>query len=57
MRNKKYIVYLGYGCRGFPYGLAEIQRIILISKSQIEVGNSVTVISSKGMHKMADHSE
>jgi glycosyltransferase involved in cell wall biosynthesis len=55
MRNKKYIVYLGFGCRGFPYGLAEIQKIILISKSQIEVGNSVTVISTKGMHRMADH--
>jgi glycosyltransferase involved in cell wall biosynthesis len=55
MKTKKYIVYVGFGCRGFPYGLAEIQRIILISKSQVEIGNSVTVISTKGMYKMADH--
>jgi len=57
MINKKYIVYLGFGCRGFPYGLAEIQKIILISKSLIEAGNSVTVINSKGLLNKTDHPE
>jgi glycosyltransferase involved in cell wall biosynthesis len=55
MTNRKSIVYLG--CSGFPYGLAEIQKIILISKSLILTGNSVTVIITQGTHSKADHPE
>lgn len=44
--KKKYIVYLGY--TSFPIGLAEVQKIILISKSLIISGNRVTVISRNG---------
>jgi glycosyltransferase involved in cell wall biosynthesis len=55
MANRKSIVYLGNS--GFPYGLAEIQKIIFISKSLIETGNSVTVINTKGTHDQADHPE
>ena len=55
MGNKKYFVYLG--CSGFPYGLAEIQKMILISKSLIATGNSVTVINTQGIHNKADHPE
>ena len=57
MISKKYVVYLGFGCRGFPYGLAEIQKIILISKSLVEAGNSVTVINSKGVLNRTGHPE
>jgi glycosyltransferase involved in cell wall biosynthesis len=53
MKRKKYIVYLG--CSGFPYGLAEIQKMILISKSLIETGNSVIVMNTQGNHSKADH--
>jgi glycosyltransferase involved in cell wall biosynthesis len=49
MNKKKNIVYLG--CSGFPYGLAEIQKIILISKSLIAKGNDVTVVCKNGVHK------
>lgn len=55
MTDKKHIVYLG--CSGFPYGLAEIQRMILISKSQVMVGNSVTVFCRRGMHKTTNFPE
>ncbi len=51
MSNKKNIVYLG--CSGFPRGLAEIQKIILISKCLISQGNSVTVICKRGLHDKA----
>lgn len=50
--SKKNIVYLG--CSGFPHGLAEIQKIILISKGQIKTGNTVTVICKRGMHNKED---
>lgn len=55
MTRKKYIVYLGSS--GFPYGMAEIQKIILISKSLILKDNHVTVISKKGVHDPKDHSD
>ncbi|MDN5205410.1 glycosyltransferase [Fulvivirgaceae bacterium BMA10] len=42
------VVYLGSD--GFPVGLAEIQKIKLVSKSLIEVGGSVTVISRNAVH-------
>lgn len=49
MKNDKlFLVWLGES--GFPYGLAGIQRSILISKSLVEVGTNVTVISRKGVH-------
>lgn len=47
MFNKKHIVYLGSS--GFPYGLAEIQKIILISKSLILAGNDVTIICNSAV--------
>ncbi|MEP6950543.1 MAG: glycosyltransferase [Ginsengibacter sp.] len=53
MANKKYVVFLG--CPGFPYGLAEIQKIILISKSLLLTGNHVTVVGNKGSHYKANH--
>src|SRR6187431_544959 len=53
MIDKKHVVYLG--CPGFPYGLAEIQKIILISKSLILTGNNVTVVGKKGLHRQKDH--
>lgn len=52
MNKKKNIVYLG--CSGFPYGLAEIQKIILISKGLVKTGNTVTVICKRGMHNVED---
>lgn len=55
MSNKKSIVFLGFN--HFPHGLAEVQKIILISKSLILSGNSVTVICRNGYHNMADHPE
>lgn len=46
--NKKlHVVYLGE--TGFPFGLAAIQKMILISKSLINEGAKVTVINRKGI--------
>lgn len=53
MSNKKHIVYLG--CSGFPYGMAEVQKIILISKGLIDSGNTVTVICRRGLHSVSTH--
>ncbi|MEO9210923.1 MAG: hypothetical protein ABI208_07485, partial [Ginsengibacter sp.] len=53
INKKKYIAYLG--CPGFPYGLAEMQKAILISKCLILTGNRVTVISNKGFHNYKEH--
>ena len=53
MNHKKYVVYLG--CTGFPYGLAEMEKLILISKGLVAVGHNVTVISNKGDHKKHDY--
>ena len=55
MANKKHFVYLGSS--GFPYGLAEIKRLTLISKSLVIAGNSVTVICEKGTHNYESHSD
>ncbi len=49
--EKKSIVYLG--CATFPYGLAEMQKIILISKSLVYTGNEVTVLGKNGIHDKA----
>ncbi len=47
--NKKlHVIYLGEV--GFPYGLASIQKMILISKALISEGAKVTVISRKGIY-------
>ncbi len=48
MDKKKSIVYLGFA--EFPYGLAEVQKIILISKSLLLCGNEVRVICRNGTH-------
>jgi glycosyltransferase involved in cell wall biosynthesis len=53
MKTEKHIVYLGN--YGFPYGFAEIQKIILISKGLIIAGDSVTVISARGLHTQSDY--
>lgn len=50
MIEKKNIVYLGSS--GFPYGLAEIQKIILISRGVVLKGNNVTVICKRWMYEM-----
>jgi glycosyltransferase involved in cell wall biosynthesis len=55
MENRKCIVFLGFS--GFPYGLAEVQKIILISKSLILTGNTVTVICKNGYHNRSDRPE
>lgn len=51
--EKKYFVFLGSS--GFPYGLAAIQKIILISKSLTLFNNSVTVICNKGIHSQNNY--
>ncbi len=53
MSNKKNIIFLG--CSGFPNGLAEIQKIILISKSVIMKDNNVTVICKRGVNDKNIH--
>lgn len=51
----KHIVYLG--CPGFPYGMAEMEKLILISKGLVAAGQYVTVISNKGDHDRNDHAD
>lgn len=53
--SKKSIVYLGYS--SFPYGLAEVQKIILISKGLILADNRVTVICRNGIHNKSQRPE
>lgn len=53
--SKKSIVYLGYS--SFPFGLAEVQKIILISKGLILSDNTVTVICRNGIHNKSQHPE
>ena len=48
MNRQKSIVYLGYS--RFPVGFAEVQKMILISKSLMTAGNKVTVICRNGTH-------
>ncbi len=55
MKKEKYVAYLGY--HSFPYGLAEVQKIILISKALILENYNVTVICRNGTHKKSQHSE
>ena len=55
MKNKKSIVFVGFN--GFPHGFAEVQKIILISKSLIVTGNNVTVLCRNGFHNQAEHPE
>ncbi len=50
MKNHKAFVFLGYPT--FPYGFAEVQKIILISKSLLLSGNEVTVISRNGYEEI-----
>lgn len=52
MSNKKHVFYLG--SLGFPYGLAEVQKIILISNCLQLKGNEVTVLCRKGTHNKTD---
>ena len=42
------ILYLGYS--GFPYGYAELQKIILISKALVSEGAIVTILGNRGYH-------
>ena len=39
-----------FGNNKFPYGLAEVQKMKLISKSLVNANTDVTVINRKGMH-------
>jgi glycosyltransferase involved in cell wall biosynthesis len=52
--QKKSIVFLGFS--DFPYGLAEAQKIILISKSLLLSGNNVTVICRNGSYLIEEKS-
>jgi glycosyltransferase involved in cell wall biosynthesis len=47
-KNKINLLYLGFS--GFPYGFAEFQKILLISKALVNEGASVTVIGSHSIH-------
>ncbi|MBS1928126.1 MAG: glycosyltransferase [Bacteroidetes bacterium] len=53
MKNKFHIVYLG--CSGFPFGMAEVQKMILISKGLVKRGNDVNIISNWTMFKEGEH--
>jgi glycosyltransferase involved in cell wall biosynthesis len=55
MENRKSLVFLGFS--GFPYGLAEVQKIILISKCLLFTGNNVTVICKNGYHSKKERPE
>lgn len=55
MLNTKYVFFLGSS--GFPYGLAEVQKIILISKALVLKGNHVTILCRKGVHNSSDHAD
>ena len=48
-KDIKHVVYLG--ADGFPVGLAEIQKIKLVSNSLIKEGAEVLVICRNGVHK------
>ncbi len=48
LRKEKSIIFLGYS--SFPYGLAEAQKIILISKCLLLEHNKVKVICRNGFH-------
>ena len=52
---QKSIVFLGFS--DFPYGLAEAQKIILISKSLLLKQNKVTVISRNGTYRQDENPE
>lgn len=49
------MAFLGFSA--FPYGLAEVQKIILISKALIITGNKVTVICRNGLHNKQERSQ
>ncbi|MCB0668268.1 MAG: glycosyltransferase [Saprospiraceae bacterium] len=49
VNKRRNIVYLGE--TGFPYGLAPIQRQLLLSRGMVESGAKVLVISTKGVFK------
>jgi glycosyltransferase involved in cell wall biosynthesis len=53
--RRKSVMFLGYS--HFPYGLAEVQKIILISKCLLLTGNNVTVVCTNGFHNKSEHSE
>lgn len=53
MKSKYHIVYLG--CSGFPFGMAEVQKMTLISKCLVHEGHNVNVISNWTMFKEKDH--
>jgi glycosyltransferase involved in cell wall biosynthesis len=55
LENNKSIVFIGFN--GFPHGFAEVQKIILISKSLLTRGNNITVVCRNGFHNEADHPE
>lgn len=55
MQQQKSIVFLGFS--DFPYGLAEAQKIILISKSLLLKQNKVTVISRNGTYRKNENPE
>lgn len=48
-------MYLGYS--GFPYGLAEVQKLLLVSKSLVAAGAEVTVVNSRGVHDPVTYSD
>lgn len=55
MNQQKSIVFLGFS--DFPFGFAEAQRMILISKALILNGNTVTVICRNGTREELENSQ
>lgn len=51
--QKKHIVFLGE--TGFPFGLASIQRLILMSKALLTEGFKVTTLCRKGVYDQNGH--
>jgi|SRR6185312_5051637 len=52
MKRDKSVIFLGFS--DFPYGLAEAQKIILISKSLQLMNNNVTVICRNGNYNKSE---
>ena len=55
MKENKYIVFLGFN--SFPYGLAEAQKLILISKSLLIAKNNVVIICRNGSYSKKEKPE
>ncbi len=53
VNDKPNVLYLGYA--GFPYGHAELQKILLISRALTEEGASVKILGRRGLYDPEHH--